>query len=269
MAVFELYDAAPPEPEGDLFGLWSTAPAATSARGPEEAVAFGPPTAKAPDQPVLPAGGGTLWRANYPGDPAQAAEHLRTARSRLRASQAALAHAPRRLDAFVSQRQAGLAYAFPTAGATPPRPEDELGLLLPQVQTTGPVVHYGPVDQITEVWRDAQQAFESFSERLRQMVAHFAYVETRVAGELVGRTRMSWAGDVDTALSGRIVPDQVRLHQHTLEMALVSRRTLLQTSATVIAGAIKLSVLLSSPAGFVAAFPAILRFVNRLRKELG
>jgi hypothetical protein len=270
LAVFELYDGVAAGLDADILGLWAT-PAAT----PEAGVAFGAPIAKA--APTLPAqpGGAPLWRANYPDDPALAATGLDDAYKKLQTSQSALTLTPYRLDSFVAQRQAGMAPAFPAPGAGPLRPEDELALLLPELQAGGPVVFGGPLEQIAEArqrarddWRDARRDFQTFSARLQQMIGSFAYVETRVAGELVGRTRVSWSGDLDTGLQERISLQRMRLHSQTVDAVLESRRALLRTSTTIIGGALTLSLLLSSPLGFVAAFPAVLRFIRRLREQL-
>jgi hypothetical protein len=85
---------------------------------------------------------------------------------------------------------------------------------------------------------------------------------------LVGRTAVSWTGDVDTRVLEKLEADRVRLHHQTLELALASRRTMLRTSSLVIASAVKLSVLLATPGGVVLALPVVLRFIRLLRKEL-
>ena len=130
------------------------------------------------------------------------------------------------------------------------------------------MMSYGLRDQFVGKWKEAIQAFQAFADHLQQMVGHYAWVETRVAGDIVGLTRVTWTGDVDTFLRDQLEPDRMRLHQHTLNVALVSRRTLLRTSTLVISGAARLSMLLATPGGAVLAFPAVLRFINQVRTEL-
>lgn len=260
-AVFELCDAVPAGPETDLLGLWTMVPSgAAMDQTPAGDMAFGAPEMMAGQAPV--------WRANFPADPNRIATHLGEAKNKLATAQAALAATPARLDAFVAQGQAGLSYSYslPAPGAGPTRPEDELSLLLAGIQGGGPMMDYGVGDQFVGKWKEARQVFQAFADRLQQMIAHFAWVETRVAGDTVGRTRVTWTGDVDTFLQDQLEPDRMRLHQHTLNVALVSRRTLLRTSTLVISGAVKLSVLLATPGGLVLIFPAVLRFINQVRE---
>jgi len=60
----------------------------------------------------------------------------------------------------------------------------------------------------------------------------------------------------------------VKLHEHTLQLALASRQMLLRTSAMILANATKLSALIATPGGIVLAIPAVLRFINEVRKQL-
>jgi hypothetical protein len=254
--VFQLCDAAPDGPEREVLGLWTSVPVSLP-----EAVAFDAPATEMSEmQPV--------WRADYPSDPELIEEHLDDARKALEAADAAVVLAPARLDAFVAQGQAGVAYAVPGPDARPAQPEDELTLLLGEIRGDGLMVSYDPSDPHAGRWDQAFQSFQEFTDRLKQMVGHLARVETCVEGRLVGRTVVSWTGDVDTMVLDWLDADRVRLHQQTLDLALASRRTMLRTSSLVITSAVKLSVLLATPGGIALALPVVLRFISLLRKEL-
>jgi hypothetical protein len=269
MAIFELCDTVATGPEPDLLGLWTPVQMTSRDEAPAGATAFAVSSEETVQ--MLP----PLWRANYPAEPARTAEHLEQARAKLMAADAALAIAPPRLDSFVAGQRTGLAYSFSTSSNGSTRAEEELLLLLSEIQGSQVASHFGVDYGLTEIgqqasalWREAIEAFQAFSGRLGQMMAQFAWVETRVAGQLMGMTRVTWTGDADTFFEERLTPGQMRLHRSTLDAALTSRQTLLRTSTLVISGAIKLSVLLATPGGVVAAFPAMLRFINQVRREL-
>lgn len=253
--VFELYDAAPVGPEPDVLGLWTPVPLMESG-----ALAFDTPGGLEDAAPV--------WRANYPADPDLMEADLEVARKQLEAAEAALVVTPARLDAYLAQGQAGLAYDLPAPGSQPSLPEEDLTLLLGEIQGVVPVTSYALDDLPAGRWAHAFEAFQAFADRFQQVVAHMAWVETEMGGRLVGRTAVTWTGDMDTILLDWLEPDQLRLHQQTLGLALASRRTVLRTSSLVIANAVKLSALLATPAGIALAIPVVLRFIYQLRKEL-
>jgi hypothetical protein len=253
--VFVLWDAAPAGPDQDLLGLWSPV-SLPGAAGTE----YGAPDEESDATPI--------WRASYPADPGLVQAALANAHQELAAADAALAAAPARLDAFVLQKQFGPAYSAPAPDAYPARPEGDLDRLLGDAWQGATGVSYAAGDQLPGGWGEAFEAFQSFVERLRRTVAHFALVETDVEGRLVGRTKVTWTGDVDTRLAEWVDPGHMHLHQQTLELALSSRRTMLRTTALIIANAVKLSGLLTMPGGVALAPLAVLRFINELRKEM-
>jgi hypothetical protein len=253
--VFELYDAAPAGPEQDVLGLWTPVPLVEGG-----ALAFEVPGGLEDAAPV--------WRANYSADPELMEADLEEARKQLEVAEAALILAPARLDAYLAQGQAGLAYDLPATGSQPSLPEEDLTLLLGEIQGVVPVTSYALDDSPGGRWDHAFEAFQAFADRFQQVVGHLAWVETEMGGRLVGRTAVTWTGDMETMLLEWFEPDQLRLHQQTLSLALASRRTVLRTSSLVIANAVKLSALLATPGGIALAIPAVLRFIYQLRKEL-
>jgi hypothetical protein len=161
----------------------------------------------------------------------------------------------------------GPAFTFAGTGVELVRPEDDLSLLLAELQGAVPMVSYGLAEQVGGRWKQAVEAFHAFAARLQQMVAGLAWVETTVAGQLVGQTTVTWTGDVRTVVPTRIKPAQAQLHQRTLHLALVSRWLVLRMSALTISSAAKLSLLAAAPGGVVLVIPAVLRFINEVRIE--
>jgi hypothetical protein len=275
--VFEFFDAAPAGPRRDLLGLWTSVPLPGAPEddggAAEDALAFDAPggasgpSRQVAGQPAEPDGVEPVWRATYPEDRHLAALRLREAQLSLKASGAALDDAPARLDAYAARGPAAVTYSFSTLGTGLRRPEMELSLLLARTQESGQLMSYGVVDQVTGKWKDALEVIQSFASRLQEMVAQFAWVETRVAEEPVGQTRVAWDGDLDTVLAGGIGARRIRLHQRTLDLALESRRTTLRMSTLVIVGAAKLVAMAAAPGGIAVAMPSVLRFVELLRIE--
>jgi hypothetical protein len=239
----------------DLLGLWTTVPVPRL-----EAVTFD--TGDAPTEPA------PVWRADYPADPGQAAGALEDARRGLAAAEMALDEVPARLDLYLVQERIGVSYALPAPGAQAGQAEDDLSLMLAEMRGTVPVVSFEAEGEFAGRWEEAFEFFQSFSERLKQLAAHYTWVETRVEGRLVGQTAVSWTGDVDTILVDSLDPELMRLHEQTVQLALASRQMLLRTSAMILANATKISALIATPGGIALAIPAVLRFINQVRKEL-
>lgn len=253
--VFELVETTPSGGNQDVLGLW------TPVVAPQlESIAFDTGEQVAETAPI--------WRADYPADPDLVAGYLQDARRSLAAAERTLDEAPARLDLYLLRERAGIVYELPATDAQLPRAEDDLSLLLAEMRGTVPDVSFELEGRFTGRWDEAFQFFQSLSERLKQMAAHYTWVETRVEGRLVGQSAVGWTGDVDTILRDTLDPDLMRLHKQTLQLALVSRQVLLRTSAMILANAAKLSALLATPGGIALAIPAVLRFVNQVRMEI-
>ena len=253
--VFELLEATPAGGDQDLLGLWTMVPVPQL-----ESVAFDTLDQAAETVPV--------WRADYPADPGRAAAALEDARQSLAAAGMALDEVPARLDLYLMQERVGVSYALPTPGDQSDRAEDDLSLLLAEMRGAVPAVSFETEGGFAGRWDEAFQFFQSFTDRLKQMADHYIWVETRIEGRLVGQTAVGWTGDVDTILVDSLDPDLMRLHEQTLQLALASRQMLLRTSAMILANATKISALIATPGGIALAIPAVLRFINQVRKEL-
>ncbi len=115
---------------------------------------------------------------------------------------------------------------------------------------------------------DANIARLGFVEQVRRFVGHYAWVETRTQGQLLGQTAVSWTGDANTVWQEGLDPAQMALHQRTLTLALASRDTVIRTFILVASGAARLSVLLATPGGAILALRAAWKFVKQVQAEL-
>jgi hypothetical protein len=254
-AVFEIFEPAQDEAALDVLRLWTTVPLGEAA-----SVAFDAKGAAGADMP--------RWRANFPADPGEAFVELAGGEARLEAWRKALPLAADRLDTFVATRAGGPAFV-PSATKEPAaRPEAELSALLAELQGGAPTVEFGLGEKFFGGWQQAAQQFQAFLKQLLRSVAHYAWVETSVQGRLLGRTTVGWTGAVQTVWREGLAAEKAAVHQRTLALALASRATVLRVLVVTLQGAVKLSVLLSTPGGVILALPAAWRFINQIVDEL-
>jgi hypothetical protein len=240
MARFELIDpAGGPAPPGP----WEARPA--------PAASFGA-TAEEAQAPV--------WLVSLPADPALAWAELADAEAGLRAQEAAVAAAPERLRALAAQ---GGAASF---GAAPAGPEARLLALVGELRGEGgESFGAGAAGEIQ--LSEAQERFRAFVGQVQDAAGSFAVVETRLAERLVARSRVGWTGDMGSLLDARLTAHEGATHRRSVALALRSRAALLRTFAAVVRGATIVALMVSSPAGAVAALPAAWRFVDDLLRE--
>jgi hypothetical protein len=247
----------------DIFDLWET---------PAEAapVSFDVmETAEAPE-PF------SRWSLDLSGDGQAAAQLMERGEAQLRASEAGLAAVPQKLDQLLKIRQSaqagGVAFATLEAPALS-GPEMELWRWLDEMQGR-PGPEAAPVSFAAEAapsfdWQAAKHQFDSGVGRLQQLIANAAWVETRIQGELLGRTIVNWTGDTRTVWDQGAAPVRLAWHSRSLALALASRATLLRIFFIVTQNAVKLSVLSAVPGGAVLALPVAWKFVHQVLAEVG
>lgn len=254
--IFELFDPTLAATMPEVMGLWTTHTNASDA-----AVAF---TLNAETGMDVP-----LWRANFPSDPNSATFHLNRSEAVLIQSQQALAIAADRVQRLVHSRcfESALAFDLSSADVAIAPPEQELLIALRELQTPEASTSYGIGDTIAGYSRHALEQFQAFVERLLQIVAHYACVETQINGRPLARTAVGWSGDVDSLWQIGLTATQISLHQRTLALTLASRDALLQTFSLTAQTALKLSVLVSVPGGLIFVLPVAWRFIDRIMTQ--
>jgi hypothetical protein len=256
--VFELFDQTLAGTAPDVFGLWATAPLLSA-----EAIAFDTSTGMTsgipPEVPV--------WRVNLPADLNLAAAHLTEGEARLETSQKTIQEAPYRLDAFVRSQSAGLSFDVSLEGREFAKPEAELLGLLGEIQEGRAPVSFGLGEKLVGGWQQATDRFQAFVDQLLKSIAHYAWVETCVQDQCLGRTGVGWTGDTSTVWRQGLSTEQVELHRRTLTLALESRDTLIRTFVFAVQGAVQLSVMLTMPGSALLALPAVWKFINQILKE--
>lgn len=248
--TFELLDPAVAQTGLDLLGVWATIPLSSA-----DAIAFNTDSQISVDAP--------LWRANLAADFDQAQRQLVRGDAMLNANKKNLAMAMGRLDKFIEIQMPGQAFDI-TTQARLARPEAELAHLLRTLPTEEPSIAFSPDKPFAKQWGQITGQLQAFIESLHRYVAHYAWIETRVQDEVIARTTVGWIGDVNTIWRIGLEPEQTILHQRTLALALHSRDMLIQTLTAASRFAMKLSMLLSTPASSILLLAAAWRFINCL-----
>jgi hypothetical protein len=245
--VFELFDATLAETAPNLIGLWITnlSVSGTAASFAPEAVVDAP-----------------LWRANFPDDPRKATALLSNSEARLVSAQKELGTVLDRITLLIppndSEVKASLAFDLSESQGLAP-PEQELLTSLAVLQNGGQPEPFG----LNEEKVRAFEPFHSFAEGLQRVIAHDTRIETKIQGQNIAQTVVSFTGDVHSVWQEGVNTAQIALHQRTLSLTLGSRNTVFQTFSVAVQAALKLSVLLALPHGVILALPATWKFIHQ------
>jgi hypothetical protein len=272
-------------PQDNGFG-WELPPAPSAAQPPAgKALAFGLPQAE--ETEIMP-----VWRIDLPADNAQAARQIHQTLAQARAQQSQLEALPASFDRLAQQAKAGATQAKTVPGtpvqegsrgvsfgltegepgSTVSSAEAELLATVQQIsaapltvgEATEKGISFGLTERLGIDLGPVNAQFQAFADRLQRTLAHLAWVETRQEGKLIGQTVVGWSGDCDTLWDQAATDEQMALHRRSLEAALQSRITLLNTFTMAVQGAVKLSVALSTPAGVVLALPTVWKFIHQI-----
>jgi hypothetical protein len=253
-AVFELMNAGPSVSGPKVLGLWETLP-----RTPSAATAFDLTSTTVAPEP--------LWRARLPSDLNLAASQLTVGEARLQTSRKALNAVPDRLNGLFLTHTTGSSFDVSSAVKGLAQPEADLLVSLQLIQDGAATLGFGLGDKLTAAWQHTSQDLQEFGDQVLQSIAHYARVETYVGDQFLGRTAVSWTGNVRTIWRDGLRLEQAQLHQRTLALVLSSRNILVRTLVAAIDGAVKLSLLMAVPGGALLALPTAWKFIADVLAE--
>jgi hypothetical protein len=225
---------------GNFFG-WDVSPSPSEMDGSREELSFsldGDILTGQENQPVV------RWSLDLPQDAWQAGLTLEIAERQARSLQAALEQAGGKLDDL------SLEIALEVTEAAG-RPEAVSYALLAG----------SPESRSLNELRD-------WLEGLTRLVTCLAWVETTLEGRPLGRTVVSWSGDMKTTWAPGLPPAQVDLHSRSLKAALVSRLALVRIASLTMQTAMRAAALAALPAGALWALPGAWKAVAQLIGEL-
>ncbi|CAG0931860.1 hypothetical protein TFLX_02324 [Thermoflexales bacterium] len=249
--TFQLSGFALPGVNADPFGLWEVVPAS---RG----VSFAVGEVAQPEEPI--------HRVNFAAaDEGRALLQLK--RRDLQEQEALLQQAEQRL-AQIAQA-GGVSFAAPLD--QPPEFVQPTQTLEAALQRLMEPVSYGLFDRRKQAEQEgdleATSQWRRFLEQVREMMAHYAHVETAIAGVPIGRTAVGWMGDFRTTWIPTVTSDDMALHRHNVAVTLQWRRGTLRFVGVVGAGAANIAVKLGMPGGQWLALPAVWNFVKDVLAE--
>ncbi len=256
--IFEISDPTLALATTSVLGVWEVAEPAARPGG---AVSFDLPSQPPADVPV--------WRANLPADTAHARELLDNGTARMGQSQQALNGAAARLNRLernqITAPQPGAAVSFGLPEDDEQQVEAEITGVLRQIQGDEGPASFNIREALTVGWDQARQQFDAILDRLTHSAAYYAWVETRVEQRLQGLTTVDWTGQMHTVWRVELAPEQARLHQQTLAMALRSRALVISTLGM----AVQAAALISTPGGQILALPVLWKCINQWLAEAG
>jgi hypothetical protein len=130
-----------------------------------------------------------------------------------------------------------------------------------------PAVNFAAVDWLTG-WRETVHQAQAFVQQVQRSMAQFAWVETAVDGQSVGRTAVQWRGDVATAWQAGQDRQQAALHQRAVALAVDTRAAWVRVFLLAAQGAVILAAALGTPGGQLLALPAAVKFVRQVLAEV-
>ncbi|MSP12471.1 MAG: hypothetical protein EXR62_05880 [Chloroflexi bacterium] len=211
-----------------------------------------------------------ILQANLPPDLHIAAQMLNHKWSQIQRSDQILAHAQARIGAItnmIAGQEPGQAFGL-TALPVLDMSERELLAAVAEIEMADDQVDFGLGDKLADNWEGISAQIKTYIDSLLRQVVYNAWVETRVENKILGRTVVAWTGGANTYWPGSITADEIKIHERTLEIALVSRLKLVRLMFLAVDGAFKLSLILSAPSSVILVLPAIWKYVNQILDEL-
>jgi hypothetical protein len=118
----------------------------------------------------------------------------------------------------------------------------------------------------TEVDEALRRATD-FAQQVRHTLGQPALVRSSAAGRSLGRTRVSWGGDVSTVWAASLGRADVAVHDQAVRLALATFHSWVRIVTLVAAGAVQLSLLLPTGIGAITALPAMWNFITDILSE--
>lgn len=200
-----------------------------------------------------------VWHAEFATDPATAAAFLQQQARALAAIREALPVANRRQQKFVTS-----ALAIETGGTMAFLPEQRFGperVLAVWFETIRGQPGAFSGGSFLFNWSEWREEAQGFLEQVGRSMSYAAYVETRIPGQLLARTTVSWLGDVKTVSVAGLSREWVEVHQRLVALSLESRAAWLQLVLHLVSGATILGVL-APTANATLALPVAWRFIR-------
>jgi hypothetical protein len=212
-------------------------------------------------EPISPLG--IVWQVNLPRNPYTARRMLSQHRRYQYTALQALPRAEQRLELYTSQieqNDPGESEHYDLDENEWPEPERVLHTWLVTAQQEA---SFTVVDNL----REAGQQIVNLYQMLARLGRGNDWVNTNHAGHAIGRSRISWLGDIDTFLVRGMPPELVVLHQQHLHTCLEARLLWMRIGLMTTAFAVRLASSAAIPMNLITAAKPILRFIKQVLDE--
>jgi hypothetical protein len=115
---------------------------------------------------------------------------------------------------------------------------------------------------------ESHRQWLAFVERVQQIVANYARIETTLDDFDVGLTTVGWTGDFETTWQPGVTIEMMHTHRQSVHLVLSSRIAWIRIVSVVATGAAGLAVKAAVPGGQVLLIPAVWKFVRDVLAEL-
>ncbi len=116
--------------------------------------------------------------------------------------------------------------------------------------------------------QSAREELDAFIRHVRELVSHYAVIETQSDGAVIARTLVGWTGDFKSLWHNDLTPEQVRLHERNVRAALARRAALIRLMGVISVSAAKIALRLATPGAQLLVLPALWQFVRDVIEEL-
>ena len=116
--------------------------------------------------------------------------------------------------------------------------------------------------------QESYRQWHAFVDQVRQMITHYARIETVLAGSNVGLTTVGWTGDFATTWAPAATTTTMQRHRQSVHLVLDSRVAMMRIISVVATGAVGLAAKAAIPGGQVLLLPAVYKFIRDVLKEL-
>jgi len=207
----------------------------------------------------------TVWRVDLPGDRDQALYALDRQQTNLKLVEQDLPHAAQKIDNFIQMSsQAGQVDSFSFALTEGPANEPDRQLAH-WLETISGAESFALRSGWFPEWEETSRKANAFFEQVKRSLAHYAWIESTVGGELLGRTSVSWRGDFETLWRSGLAREHALNHERCLAMALASRTAWLHIAILAARSAVQLALLISTNPVFV--LPAALKYLQQILEQ--
>ena len=207
----------------------------------------------------------TVWRVDLPGDRDQADYALDRQQIHLNRVEQDLPRAAQKIDRFIQLGSQGtqddtLSFALPEGPGNEPDRQ-----LARWMSTLSGAESFALGSEWFPEWEETSRKANAFFEQVKRSLTHYAWIESTVGGELLGRTSVSWGGNFETLWRSGLAYEHAHNHERCLSMALASRSAWLHIAMLAARSAVQLALISSTNP--ILVLPVALKYIQQILEQ--